>query len=288
MIQIAVVSARPRRDPAVQALLAVRRRGVELRALDPSHLGLRVPGGVTARRAPLRASVWLVRRLNHAGSVDVQFDLLELAEWQGFRLINPPRGLSISESKLQTTFLLARDGIRTPRTVTATTLAEARAALAEFGQAVLKPIYGSLGEGLLRLAAGADDGMLRRALRAGPVYLQEYLPSGARDLRILVLGGEVLGAIYREAPPGEWRANISQGGRCVACTPPAEAVDAAVRATRLLGLDYAGVDLIAGPGGWHVIEVNGSPGWQALAEATGRDVASALVDYAVRVARATG
>lgn len=272
----------------MQALLAVRRRGVELRALDPSHLGLRVPGGVTARRAPLRASVWLVRRLDRTGDVDVQFDLLELAEWQGFRLINPPRGLAISESKLQTTFLLARAGIRTPRTIAVTTLAEARAALAELGQAVLKPIYGSLGEGLLRLDRSVDDGFLRRALRAGPLYLQEYLPNGARDLRILVVGEEVLGAIYREAPPGEWRANLSQGARCVACVPPAEAADAAVRATRLLGLDYAGVDLIAGPNGWNVIEVNGSPGWQALAEATGLDVAGALVDYAVRVARASG
>ncbi|MBI3909553.1 MAG: RimK family alpha-L-glutamate ligase [Armatimonadetes bacterium] len=286
MTRIAIVCAWPKSDPAAHELLAVRRPGVRLETLESRSLGLRVPGGVTADGAPLQYDAYLVRSLNPWGCIQVQYDLIELLSLSGYPVINQPHALSLAESKLQTSYLLAQAGIPTPRTVVAPDGAAAEAALAEFGRGVVKPIYGALGEGLLLLTAGQDEERLKKYAEDGPVYIQEYLPAGWRDLRILVLGGRMLTAAYREAAPGEWRANVSQGGRCVPCEPSRELVSLAIEAARVVGLDYAGVDLIEGPHGYLVVEVNGSPGWQGVAQATGCDVAGALVDYVVGAAQA--
>ena len=92
-----------------------------------------------------------------------------------------------------------------------------------------------------------------------------------------------LGAIERRAPEGEWRTNVAIGGtaRAIDLTPEMERM--ALRAAAVVGADYAGVDLLPSrDGGVFVLEVNGIPGWQGLQEATGLDVAAAIVAHAER------
>jgi glutathione synthase/RimK-type ligase-like ATP-grasp enzyme len=91
----------------------------------------------------------------------------------------------------------------------------------------------------------------------------------------------VLGAIERRADG--WRTNIARGGRALEARLSDEWAALAVRAAAAVGADYAGVDLLPGrDGALHVIEVNGIPGWRGLQEATGMDVAGALVDHLAR------
>jgi RimK family alpha-L-glutamate ligase len=109
-------------------------------------------------------------------------------------------------------------------------------------------------------------------------YLQRTIDHEGRDYRVFVVGGKVLGAIERRADG--WRTNISRGGRAVEARLPHEWAGLAVRAAAAVGADYAGVDLLpARDGTLYVLEVNGIPGWQGLQEATGTDVAGALVDH---------
>ncbi|HEU4751829.1 MAG TPA: RimK family alpha-L-glutamate ligase, partial [Armatimonadota bacterium] len=222
----------------------------------------------------------LLRRLHPDRCHDVQFDLLEILEREGVLLINRPSAVSLAESKLQTTALLARAGVPVPRTVLAQEPGEAQEALRAFGQAVLKPVYGALGNDVVRADASAERGWLAERLRAhGGLYVQEYIPGGESDIRALVVGDRVLAAMRRIPAPGEWRANIQRGakGVPVRLSPAVERL--AVRAARVLGLDYTGVDLIRSERGPLVIELNGAPGWQGLEAATGCDVPGALIDY---------
>jgi ribosomal protein S6--L-glutamate ligase len=106
------------------------------------------------------------------------------------------------------------------------------------------------------------------------------------DLRVFVLRGEVLGAIRRQAPHGEWRTNVSLGGKAEPCRPDAQTCQLALRAAQAIGAEMAGVDLMEDQDGGRmvVLEVNAVPGWRALATVTGIDVAadvlSALRDAA--------
>jgi len=92
-----------------------------------------------------------------------------------------------------------------------------------------------------------------------------------------VVGDHVIGAIYRSAPG--WKTNVSRGGTARPCSIDPVLATLAVKATKAVGAEYAGVDLLpANDGMVYVLEVNGIPGWQGLHEATGTDVAGAIVD----------
>ncbi|HEV3162980.1 MAG TPA: RimK family alpha-L-glutamate ligase, partial [Isosphaeraceae bacterium] len=144
------------------------------------------------------------------------------------------------------------------------------------GDVVVKPLFGSEGRGLLRVS---DRELARRAFftleRLGAVlYVQQFVPHPGHDLRAFVLGDRVLGAIRRHAPKGDWRTNVSLGGRPEACTLDPAAERLALRAARAIGARMAGVDLLPdGEGELVVLEVNAVPGWRALGSATGVDVA---------------
>jgi len=93
----------------------------------------------------------------------------------------------------------------------------------------------------------------------------------------------VIGAIERRAPAGEWRTNVAIGGsaRAVDVSPEIEGI--ALTAAAVVGADYAGVDVLpARDGSAYVLEVNGIPGWQGLQQATGVDVAAAIVEHVER------
>lgn len=110
-------------------------------------------------------------------------------------------------------------------------------------------------------------------------YVQEFVPHDGWDLRILVVG-DAWFAIRRLAAPGEWRTNVSLGGRAEAFEPPAEWVSLAFRAAAAVSAEVAGVDIVpARDGRVVVLEVNAVPGWRGLEAATGKDIAAVVVRY---------
>src|SRR6185295_10203621 len=162
------------------------------------------------------------------------------------------------------------------------------AMLCHGGEAVIKPIFGSMGHGMTRVS---DADVAFRVVRAleqvrAVFYVQRAVDHGGRDVRVFVVGGAVLGAIERQAPEGEWRTNVSRQGTALPFELPPEWSALAVRAAAAIGADYAGVDLLpARDGRVFVLEVNGIPGWQGLQQATGIDVAGAIVDHLLQIVR---
>ena len=105
-------------------------------------------------------------------------------------------------------------------------------------------------------------------------------------MRALVIGDRVVAAMRRTARAGEFRSNIHRGGEAVALTLPREYAEAAVKATRVLGLEVAGVDMLEARTGPKIMEVNSSPGFEGLEKATGLDIAALYVSHAVEFAHA--
>ena len=149
------------------------------------------------------------------------------------------------------------------------------------GVSVYKPILGSMGKGSLKF----DDpdvayNAWKMLSRLGqPLIVQEFLPNPGRDIRVFVVGGKVIASAYKYGVPGQWKTNVAQGGRMVDEPVPLEILEIGVKAVKAIGLDYAGVDVIESDRGPVVLEVNGAPGWQALKQATGVDVAEKIVRH---------
>ncbi len=283
-MRFGVISAYPCRDWQSRRLIAACARRGAVEVFAPTELAL-TERSVRARGHDARGfDVWLLARgLGRRGDPDFQCGLYRALGRLGLPVVNPVDAQLAAEDKAETSFLLARAGVPTPAMRAVQRLDEAVRALAELGPAVAKPPYGSLGIGVERVVPGAAGTRRRLATllgRHGVVYLQAWAGrEPAEDLRLFVAGGAVAGAIARAARPGEFRTNVHQGARARAIRPRAEIAAIAVAATRALGLEYGGVDLIEGPDGPTVIEVNGTPSWRAVYEATGRDMADVIVSH---------
>jgi RimK family alpha-L-glutamate ligase len=157
---------------------------------------------------------------------------------------------------------------------------EALAAFRSMGDVIVKPLFGSMGLGMVRVS---DEDMAYRVFRTveqirGVFYLQQTIDHDGADLRVLVLGNQVLGAIERRTTG--WRTNLARGGTARPAPVQEEQRALAIRAAAAVGAEYAGVDLLTGRDGrTHVLEVNGIPGWRGFQEATGVNVAGRLLEF---------
>ena len=247
--------------------------------------GPRSAAGLTNEQAALFHADAVLARIIPSGSLEqiiFRVDALHWIEDHGVLVINSPRAIERSVDKFYTDALLHQAGLDTPETVVCETAADAVAAVGRFGDAVIKPIFGSMGSGLVRVS---DPDVAFRIVRAldqvrTVFYVQRYVEHDGRDIRVFVVGGRVLGAIERRALPGDWRTNVARGADAVPFELPVAWAQMAVRAAAAIGADYAGVDLLPSPDGRvFVLEVNGIPGWEGLQRATGLDVADALAAH---------
>jgi ribosomal protein S6--L-glutamate ligase len=295
-IRFGVVTAWPDEDWHSQRMLAACARRGRALAIDPATLRVAIgEHGLTVDAAGQDLAgldaLLLVRGLGRSGDADVQLEAYRALEESGALVANRVDALLAAQDKLRSSWLLRRAGIDTPPVVVAQTASAARAALAQLRDAVVKPLTGSLGEGVERIA---DDRSGRREVvsrveRDGAVYLQSFVPNPGRDARLFVVGGSVEGAIERLAPEGEFITNVARGGRARALARDAGLEALAVAAARSLGLDWAGVDVVVGPRGPSVIEVNGNPSWEAVHDVTGTDMSESIVEHVlVRALRRTG
>jgi len=206
--------------------------------------------------------------------------LLEHMEACGVVLMNPLDPLLTTRDKYRTLFKLEMKGIPVPRTFVCEDLRAAYERSKKLGRVVVKPLIGSRGYGsvLIDHPEVAFRVLKTLASTRHPLYLQEYVEKPARDIRAFVVDGRVVAAMYRYAPKGEWRTNIAQGGEGEPCRLSSDLEEVALKAVEALNLWYAGVDVIEGPSEPVVVEVNGSPDWEELAEVTGVNPAPYIVD----------
>jgi RimK family alpha-L-glutamate ligase len=275
---------------------AIRERGHEPFLLPYESLVARL--GTHAGDAPrLGASApdlfgcdAVIARIIPNGSLEqliYRVDALHWLEDAGVLVVNPARAIERTVDKFYTSALLEGAGLATPQTVVCERVEDAAAAFRLMGDVIVKPLFGSMGLGMVRVSDEETAWRVFRALEAirGVYYLQRAIPHEGKDIRAFVIGDRVVAAIERRSPG--WRTNISRGGEATAITLSAEWSEMALRAARAVGAVYAGVDLLpAQDGTVYVLEVNGIPGWRGLQEATSVNVAEMLIDHVASTHRA--
>jgi RimK family alpha-L-glutamate ligase len=225
----------------------------------------------------------LVRTMPPGSLEQVVFrmDALARLEAGGTRVVNPPKAIEVAVDKYLTTARLQAAGLPVPRTIVCQSVDDAMPAFERLGRdVVVKPLFGAEGRGIARLT---DDAMALRAFKLladlrAVIYVQEFIPHDGFDLRLFVLGRQVLA--MRRHNPDDWRTNVSRGARTEAFQPDDALIDMARRAAAAVGAPIAGVDLLPGRDGqMYAIEVNAVPGWQALSRTLGIDVAARVLDF---------
>ncbi|MCK4685950.1 MAG: RimK family alpha-L-glutamate ligase, partial [Pirellulales bacterium] len=206
-----------------------------------------------------------------------RMDILARLASRGSVVLNNPKALESAIDKYVTTTRLIDAGIPVPPSAIVQSSADLEKCNVQFGgDVVLKPIFGSNGQGLFRLE-GDTKPLPPFFSETGVAVAQQYIANDGWDARILVVGTEAF-AMRRIAADGEWRTNIARGGKAELFTPPSEWIQLAHAATQAVGAHIAGVDILPSRDGsiW-VLEVNAVPGWRALQTVTSKNISAAIL-----------
>lgn len=233
------------------------------------------------------ADAFLQRCISYFRSIHVTAVL----EARGKAIVNSYKAASTCGNKLLSSICLSRAKIPTPRTFLAFTEESSLHALDQLGYpAVLKPIVGSWG----RLVALIKDKESASAILEAreymhPIqqvyYLQERIQRPERDIRCYVIGDQAVAAIYRNAPPSDWRTNTARGGVAENMPITAELEELSIRAANAVGGGAFGVDLMETENGLVVHEVNHTTEFKNTVRVTGVDIPKLLLEYTILQAK---
>lgn len=199
-------------------------------------------------------------------------------------MLNEPDAVMASIHKFATAATLANWNIRVPDALLALSNDRLNQGRDRFGDVgVYKTAIGTHGGGTWKVDLTEP---VNPKVGNRQAFLQELIDRDGerhRDLRVYIVNGEIIGAMYRFAPEGDWRTNVALGGDVLNAMDemPEEAAETALYATDVMGLDYAGVDLIEGTDGWFVLEVNPTAGFKGLYKATGTSPAPYIAKLAI-------
>jgi RimK family alpha-L-glutamate ligase len=205
-------------------------------------------------------------------------------------MLNEPDAVMASIHKFATAATLANWNIQVPDALLALSNDRLNQGREQFGDVgVYKTAIGTHGGGTWKVDLTEP---VNPKVGNRQAFLQKLIDRDGerhRDLRVYIVDGEIIGAMYRYAPEGDWRTNVALGGDVLNATDemPDEAAETALYAADVMGLDYAGVDLIEGNDGWFVLEVNPTAGFKGLYKATGESPAPYIAKAAIERAGGT-
>ncbi len=286
--KIGIVLTDPSDWTACTFLTNIRKRGANALPITLSTLTASISTSVSsifnADSTDLNLNAIIVRDVGISFSLEqisFKFDLLRQFEMSNIPVLNSSTAIQNAANKFYSFLLFKQAHLPIPRTVVTSNLAVAMNTLADFETAIVKPIFGSQGKGIYKLETSQPDSKQKLATLLkdrGVLYLQEFVPNPGRDIRVFVVGEEALGAIYRVSQQGSFISNLSQGGTPHKCELTDEIEQLAIRATKAVGANFAGVDLIESKDGLVLLEVNATPSGKGIKLACGIDVTERIID----------
>lgn len=287
-MKLAILSRNGKLYSTRRLVEAARAAGHSVRVLDPLRCYMRIDDHGFAMRYKGRAIDGYGAVIPRIGASITRYGCAVLRQFElmGSRTPNPAAAIARARDKLGCHQLLAAHGIGLPATVFGDNPDDTADLLALLGPPphVVKLNEGTQGAGVMlteKLSASRGVVEALRGLYANFLVQEFVAEAEGADLRCFVVGDEVVAAMQRQAPAGDFRSNLHRGGTAVAIDTTPEERDVAVRAARAVGLGIAGVDLIRSRRGPLVLEVNASPGLEGIEDATGVDIAAKIIENAV-------
>ena len=225
---------------------------------------------------------------------DKDIYLARQLELLGIRVFNSAKAIEISDDKIATYQVLAQEKIDIPKTIIAPKTFGVQIKLeTSFSQyvedtlsfpMVLKEAYGSFGEQVYLVHTHEEMLSKVNELNGKPFVFQEFIATSyGRDMRLHVVGNQVVASMLRKSA-NDFRANITAGGKMEQYYPTDVEQEMAIAATKAIGADFAGVDLLFGPNNTPIIcEINSNAHIRNMFECTNINVADFIIEHIINV-----
>lgn len=290
-MNVVVLSRGPGLYSTKRIVSVARRRGHRVEIHDPLTLSISISGGRARVYHGDRELERVDAVIPRIGASVTYYGLAVLRqfEMQGAAVLNGSGAIASARDKLHCHQVLAGAGVPMPDTAFSRRSASNCGAIKNVGEGplVIKLLEGTQGKGVMLAGSREAAVSIIDAFQSleEHILLQRFVAESAgRDVRAFVVGGQVVAMMERQAKPGEFRSNLHMGGHARRI-PRSRAIERiALRATRALGLDVAGVDVLVGADGPLVIEVNPCPGLEGIERTSGVNVAGHMIDQLERLA----
>ncbi|MBS0231846.1 MAG: 30S ribosomal protein S6--L-glutamate ligase [Proteobacteria bacterium] len=290
-MKLAILSRNSKLYSTRRLVEAARERGHSARVLDPLRCYMRIDSHGFAMRYKGKAVSGYEAVIPRVGASITRYGcaVVRQLELMGVHTPSGATAIARARDKLRCHQVLAAAGIDLPTTVFGDNPDDTSDLLAMLGPPphVIKLNEGTQGAGVMATEKSSASRAAIETLRGlyANFLVQEFIAeAGGADLRCFVVGGRVVAAMRRQAPPGDFRSNLHRGGSAKPVRPNKAEIATAVRAAQILELGVAGVDMIRSKRGPLVLEVNASPGLEGIEAATGIDVAGAVVEFVTQEA----
>lgn len=285
-MKIIILSRGPQLYSTQSLQRAGMRRGHQVRILDHVNCHFTIQKG----RMSIYHDGFLVHQpdaiIPRIGSSVTAKGAAVIAQFEAMNTITTVRSMALLQArdKLRCLQKLASFGIEVPKTAYLHDNAHLPSVIQQLGglPLVIKLLESTHGVGVIlaeTLQTAESTIEVFQKLRER-VLLQEFIEeSNGADIRVLVVAGKVVAAMKRQAQAGEFRSNLHRGASAEAVRITEEEKEVVVRATKIMGLEIAGVDLLRSHRGPLVMEINASPGLEGIETITGVDVAGKVIRY---------
>ncbi|HHF5091741.1 TPA: RimK family alpha-L-glutamate ligase [Haemophilus influenzae] len=216
-------------------------------------------------------------------STQMGCSVLQNFEGKGIFCLNSSQAFLNARDKWKSLQLLLKTGVPVPNSLLSGCEVQAQATIPHISSpTILKMLNGSQGIGVILAEKPQSAVSIMEAFKQTNISMlqQDFIEeAGNADIRCFVMGDQVVATMQRIGQNGEFRANCHRGGKTEKITLSDDEKQIAIRATKAIGLDVAGVDLIRSKNGLLVLEVNASPGLEMIEKTSGIDIAAEIIDY---------
>lgn len=229
----------------------------------------------------------MITRPSVLKDVTLSVAIIKEMEMMGMPVINSHSSILDAKNKLKTTQILAHYNIPVPKTVIVRWQDYVDQAVKLVGgmPVIVKTPFGSYGAGVTIVESKRGLKSMLDWKSSNMYMIQEFVKdSKGSDIRVFVVGGKVVGTMMRSASKGEFRSNIELGGKGGPVEITEEEKEISLKAVQALDLEYGGVDILRSKKGPVILEINCNPGFKALEAATGVDIATPIVEFAIEYA----
>jgi len=288
-MNIAILSRNPALYSTQSLARAARRRNHYVRIIDYNNCDLIIQGGklVISYHGQIVEDIDAIIPRIGASYTDYGAAVIRQFEQKGIFTSLSSDGLLKARNKLSCLQLLASKGLAVPKTIVSNNHIIYRSLLEKFedDNVVIKLINGTHGIGVILAESKNQAESILEAFNKNKQksLMQEYIKeSKGSDLRILVVDGEVVGSMKRQAKEGEFRSNLHRGGSSRVEPISKQEKEVALKAVKYLGLEVAGVDMLRSKRGPLILEVNASPGLEGIETTTRIDIAGRIISFVER------
>ncbi len=194
-----------------------------------------------------------------------------------------PEGILIAKNKFYTLKIAAQNGIPTPKSSLIISSKMVDEVINDFNfPVVVKLLGGAGGKGVILVKTRDEFLPIINAMERlhQVVAVEEFIPNPGEDHRLFVVGEQVIAAEKRKAMrQGEFRANIAVGGKPLFYKPTDEEIEIALKASKAIGLEICGVDILPGDNGFKMIEINDGPGLKGISKVSKKNLYKEIAKY---------